>query len=216
MQRRGTSTRGRFRASPGVRAPLQGDRRAASTRTSLSGTKGQITGVIGIARDISYRRLSEENLRSARQGTEISRPRGCHLRGHRRGRKGHADKQEGAEALGCAEAGILGKTGSTAVPARMREEIERRSNTHRRNGGVRLFREPHPCRKRRREDDSVAQHGLKVSDGNIYGTLSSGATSRFQARRGRIEQVPLEPRGDIPLGQGRDNNHRPRFHHIGA
>ena len=87
--------------------------------------RGEITGVIGIARDISYRRLSEENLRSERDKAQ----RYLDLAGVIFVAIGADEKvtlinRKGAEALGCAEAGILGKNWfDSFVPARMREEM---------------------------------------------------------------------------------------------
>lgn len=140
--------------------------------------RGEITGVIGIARDISYRRLSEENLRSERDKAQ----RYLDLAGVIFVAIGADEKvtlinRKGAEALGCAEAGILGKNWfDSFVPARIRKEMRAAFKTLIAGmAGCDYFE--NPILAASGEERTIAWHNtvLRSPDGNIYGTLSSGS-----------------------------------------
>lgn len=140
--------------------------------------KGEITGVIGIARDISYRRLSEENLRSERDKAQ----RYLDLAGViflAVGADGAVKmiNRKGAEVLGYAEAEIVGKNWfDNFVPVRMREEMrEAFLSLISGKGGCDYYE--NPVITASGEERVVAWHNtvIKSLSGEVTGSLSSGS-----------------------------------------
>jgi len=140
--------------------------------------EGEITGVIGIARDISYRRQAEENLRSERDKAQ----RYLDLAGVIFVAIGADEKvtminRKGAEVLGYAEAGIIGKNWfDDFLASRSREETRSRFQDLIAGKGVTAYCE-NVVLTRSGEERTIAWHNtvLRTPSGEIYASLSSGS-----------------------------------------
>ncbi|MBI4949826.1 MAG: sigma 54-interacting transcriptional regulator [Deltaproteobacteria bacterium] len=140
--------------------------------------KGEITGVIGIARDISYRRQTEENLRSERDKAQ----RYLDLAGVifvaiDADENVTMINRKGAEVLGYAEAEILGKNWfASFVPARTREAL-RAAFISLISGRAGCDYYENPVLTASGEERTIAWHNtvLKSPSGEVNGSLSSGS-----------------------------------------
>ncbi len=140
--------------------------------------RGEITGVIGIARDISYRRLSEENLRSERDKAQ----RYLDLAGVMFvaiGADGNVTmiNRKGAEVLGYNEADIIGKNWfDSFIPERIREAM-RETFIALISGKVECDYHENPVLAADGSERTIAWHNtvLKSPSGEVNGSLSSGS-----------------------------------------
>lgn len=140
--------------------------------------RGEITGVIGIARDISYRRLAEENLRSERDKAQ----RYLDLAGVMFVAIGADENvtminRKGAEVLGYNETDIIGKNWfDSFIPERIRKEMRAAFIALISGKGGCDYYE-NPVLAADGNERMIAWHNtvLKSPSGEVSGSLSSGS-----------------------------------------
>lgn len=140
--------------------------------------RGEITGVIGIARDISYRRLSEENLRSERDKAQKYLDLAAVMFVSIDTDENVAMiNRKGAEVLGYPETEIIGKNWfDNFLAARSREETRSRFQQLIAGMGAATYCENVVLTKSG-EERTIAWHNtvLKTPSGEIHASLSSGS-----------------------------------------